>query len=115
MMMKEVIQMTISPEMFATIHAEAVEAAKAAVVGLPDNDACGFAWVEVFGVRSNSKLGKAMVAAGFRKSYTGALTYRNPSKAPVQSVGVLGKGAVAYANVLKKYGFAEAYGWSRLD
>ena len=32
-----------------------------------DRDACGFAWVNVWGVRSNSKLGKALQAAGCRK------------------------------------------------
>ena len=108
------MSVNISPEGFPAAHQMAFEAAQDAVAGLPDNDACGFAWVEVYGVRSNSKMGKAMLAAGFRKSYNGSLTLWNPSRAPVQSIGVLEKGAQAYAMTLKYYGF-EAYMCSRLD
>jgi hypothetical protein len=81
-----------------------------------DRDACGFAWVDVYGVRSNSKLGKWLKAAGFSKSYTGSLQLWNPSKAYVQSVSVLEAGAEAYARVLKeKLGLDKVYAGSRLD
>lgn len=81
-----------------------------------DRDACGFAWVNVWGVRSNSKLGKALQAAGFRKDYTGSLQLWNPSRAGVQSVSVLEAGAEAYAAVLKsKLGLERCYAGSRLD
>ena len=81
-----------------------------------DRDACGFAWVNVYKVRSNSKLGKALQAAGFRKSYTGALQLWNPSQAGVQSVGILEAGAEAYAEVLRtKLGLESCYAGSRLD
>ena len=81
-----------------------------------DRDACGFAWVNVWGVRSNSKLGKALQAAGFSKSYDGSLQLWNPSKAYVQSVSVLEAGAEAYARVLKeKLGLERCYAGSRLD
>jgi hypothetical protein len=81
-----------------------------------DRDACGFAWVDVYGVRSNSKLGKALIAAGFSKSYTGALQLWNPSKAYVQSISVLEAGADAYAKVLKdKLGLDRCYSGSRMD
>jgi hypothetical protein len=81
-----------------------------------DRDCCGFAWVNVWGVRSNSKLGKALQAAGFRKDYTGSLQLRNPSKAGVQSLSVLEAGAYAYAEVLKsKLGLEKVYAGSRMD
>jgi hypothetical protein len=81
-----------------------------------DRDACGFAWVNVWGVRSNSKLGKALQAAGFRKDYTGSLQLWNPSKAGTQSLNVLEAGAEAYAQVLRdKLGLDKVYAGSRMD
>ena len=81
-----------------------------------DRDCCGFAWVNVWGVRSNSKLGKALQAAGFRKDYTGSLQLWNPSKAGTQSLNVLEAGAEAYANVLRdKLGLEKVYAGSRMD
>ncbi len=81
-----------------------------------DRGACGFAWVNVWGVRKNSKLGQALQAAGFRKDYTGALSLWNPSKAAVQSLDILEAGAYAYAEVLKsKLGLEKVYAGSRMD
>ena len=81
-----------------------------------DRGPCGFAWVNVWGVRSNSKLGKWLLAAGFRKDYTGALCLWNPSKAAAQSIDVLEAGAYAYAEVLKqKLGLEKVYAGSRMD
>ena len=81
-----------------------------------DRGPCGFAWVNVFGVRSNSKLGKWLQAAGFRKDYTGALSLWNPGKAAAQSIDVLEAGAYAYAEVLKdKLGLEKVYAGSRMD
>ncbi len=91
-------------------------AAKEALQKYGDRDACGFAWVNVYGVRSNSKLGKALQAAGFRKDYTGALQLWNPSKAYVQSLNILEAGAYAYAEVIKqKLGLEKVYAGSRMD
>jgi hypothetical protein len=96
-----------------------VEAAKATRAYLSvhgDRDACGFAWVNVWGVRSNSKLGNALKAAGFRKDYTGALNFWNPSKSGTQSISALEAGAEAFAKVLKdKLGLEKVYAGSRLD
>jgi hypothetical protein len=95
---------------------QARTAAKEALQKYGDRDACGFAWVNVYKVRSNSKLGKALQAAGFSKSYTGGLQLWNPSKAGVQSVGILEAGAEAYAQVLRdKLGLESCYAGSRLD
>ena len=81
-----------------------------------DRGACGFAWVNVWGVRKNSKLGQALQAAGFRKDYSGALNLWNPSKAGVQSLDILEAGAYAYAEVLKaKLGLEKVYAGSRMD
>ena len=81
-----------------------------------DRGPCGFAWVNVWGVRSNSKLGNALKAAGFRKDYTGALSLWNPSGFPTQSISILEAGADAYAKVLKdKLGLDKVYAGSRMD
>ena len=60
-----------------------------------DRGACGFAWVNVYGVRSNSRLGKTLQTYGFSKSYTGGLSLWNPSKAATQSISILEAGADA--------------------
>jgi hypothetical protein len=81
-----------------------------------DRDACGFAWVNVWGVRSNSRLGKTLQSYGFRKDYTGSLQLWNPSKAGSQSISILEAGAEAYAKVLRdKLGLEQCYAGSRMD
>jgi len=95
---------------------QARTAAKAFLQAHGDRDCCGFAWVNVYGVSSNSKLGKALQAAGFRKDYTGSLQLWNPSKAATQSLNVLEAGAEAYAQVLRdKLGLEKVYAGSRMD
>ena len=80
-----------------------------------DRFACGFAWVDVYGVKGNTKLGKMLKAAGMRKDWTGkAFQIWNPANMPVQNVDTLEAGAEAAAGVFKKYGF-NAYAGSRLD
>ena len=95
---------------------QARTAAKAFYAKHGDRDACGFAWVNVWGVRSNSKLGKALQAQGFRKDHTGSLCMWNPSGFPTQSISILEAGAEAYAQVLKdRLGLDRVYAGSRLD
>jgi hypothetical protein len=79
-----------------------------------DQFACGFAWVNIYGVKGNTKLGKVLKQAGVRQDYTKAFQLWNPSGMPVQNVDTLEAGAEAAAKVLQKYGF-EAYAGSRLD
>ena len=79
-----------------------------------DNFPCGFAWVEIFGIKGNTKLGKAMKAAGLEKNYNGAYNIWNPSAVNFQNVDCKEAGAQAAADILKKYGFT-AYAGSRLD
>ena len=112
---------TATPEQIPSIVAEAESAAHAAaekyfreVLGGQDRFACGFAWVDIYGVKGNTKLGKALTAAGVRKSYTKSLQMWNPSKFGCQNIDTLEAGARAAAEVFKRYGF-EAYAGSRLD
>ena len=74
---------------------------------------CGFAWVEVFGVRGNTKVGRAFKALGISKM-GGGLYWHNPSRVPVQNVDAKMAGAVAAQRVLEGYGFT-AYAVDRLD
>mgnify|MGYP001553545924 CR=1 FL=1 len=83
-----------------------------------DGGACGFAWVDVYGVRSNSKLGKALQEVGFRKSYSGQLQLWNGRNGWYfgQSVDASEAGAIAYANKFKELlGLDRCYAGSRLD
>jgi len=115
------MSVAVSPEMVPQIVAEAQQAAQVAAakffqeqLGGRDQYACGFAWVDIYGVKGNTKLGKALTVNGFRKSYTKSLQMWNPSKFPCQNVDTLEEGAQAAAAVFKKYGFT-AYAGSRLD
>ncbi len=112
---------TATLDQIPAIVEEAKQAAHAAakeyfetVLGGQDRWACGFAWIDIYDVRSNSKIGKALQEAGFRKSYTRSLQLWNPSKFPCQNVDTLERGAQAAAEVLRKYGFT-VYAGSRLD
>jgi len=94
---------------------QARTAAKAFFQQHGDRDACGFAWVNVWGVRSNSRLGKTLQSFGFRKSYDGSLQLWNPSGAATQSISILEAGAEAYAKVITEKLGIKAYAGSRLD
>ncbi len=93
---------------------EARKAAEAAYAKYGDRDACGFAWTNIYRIKGNTKIGKMLKAAGLRQDYTKAFQIWNPSKMPVQSMGILEAGAEAAADVFRKYGF-EAYAGSRMD
>lgn len=81
-----------------------------------DRDACGFAWVTIHGVRSNSKEGKALCEAGFSKSYTGGLQLWNPAKSGTQSISALEEGAEAFRNYFKaRFPEVAIYTGSRMD
>ena len=104
-----------------TIVNEAKEAARIAAekffqekLGGVDQYSCGFAWVDIFGVKGNTKLGRALKEAGVQKSHTGAFQIWNPANMYVQNVDTLEAGAQAAADVFKQYGFT-AYAGSRLD
>ena len=95
-------------------RAEANRAARNALAQYGDRDACGFAWVNIYKVKGNTKLGKMLKAAGVRQDYTKAFQIWNPAGIGVQSMGILEAGAEAAADVFRKYGFT-AYAGSRMD
>jgi hypothetical protein len=80
---------------------------------LVEGGVCGFAWVNVYGIRSNSKLGKALTTLGFRKS-----DYHKSFQFWVfdggQSMERKEAYAYAMADVLQKSGL-RAYAGSRMD
>lgn len=115
------------PATFETVrvqmaHVQALDAAKKASREFADkfmsgNDGgpCGFGWVEVHRVRTNSKLGTALKTVGFEKSYNGGLRLSNEWW-PGQSLDAAEHGAVAYATVLKQeLGIKDCFGCSRID
>lgn len=79
-----------------------------------DRPMCGFAWVDIYGVKGNTKLGKMLKAADVRQSYEKTFRLWNPSALMVQNIDTLEVGAEAAAQVFKRYGFT-AYAGSRLD
>lgn len=113
--------MDYTKEQLVAIVAEAKQAAFVAAdkffkerLGGRDQYACGFAWTNIYGIKGNTKLGRALKAAGVRQDYTKAFQIWNPSGYGCQNVDTLEAGAQAAADVFKKYGFT-AYAGSRLD
>ena len=84
-------------------------------MGRKDQFACGFAWVEVFVDRTNSKQAQELIKAGFRKDYKPkCLSMWNPGDLPVQNIDIKEAGADAMATYLRSLGL-NAYSGSRLD
>lgn len=86
---------------------------------LGDTYPCGFAWTSLFTfngkrIKGNTKIGKALKAAGIEQSYDRSFQIWNPSGLPVQNVDIKEAGAEAAAEVFRRYGF-ESYAGSRLD
>ena len=102
-------------------HVRALAAAQSAAKAFSDKHfdgrdggPCGFAWVNCYKVRSNSRLGKALAEIGFRKSYQGGLQQWNKWWNG-QSVDAAEHGAVAYAKVMQEELKLDFYSGSRLD
>lgn len=84
-------------------------------LGGKDQYCCGFSWVEIYGIRANSKLGKFLTDAGIRKdSYRKCFIFHNETGVNCQNVDTKDAGSRAAAKVLTSYGF-RAYATSRLD
>ena len=79
-----------------------------------ESSCCGFAWVDIADVKGNTKLGRAMKAAGLKQDYKREFSIWNPSGLATQSIDVKEVGAQAAANVFRRYGF-KANAGSRLD
>ena len=96
---------------------EAVAAAQQMYAQVGERDACGFGWVDIFVERTNSKEAKALMAAGFRKSYKAkCLTLWDPAGLPTQSISVKEAGAQAFADFFRnQFPEARIYAGSRMD
>ena len=112
---------TVTPEQIPAIVAEAKQAAFEAAnkffqerLGGQDQYSCGFAWTTIYGVKGNTRLGKALAREGVTKAYSGGLQLWNPSGLHCQNIDTKEVGANAAAKVFQKYGF-RAYAGSRLD
>ena len=102
-----------------TIKAAALQHAQDAAVASIDYVGelgyCGFAWVEVSVPRTNSREAKALEKLGFKKSWRPRrMDMWKPGAYNGQSMDVHEQGAMAYAEVLQKYGFRAHMG-SRAD
>lgn len=75
---------------------------------------CGFAWVEIYGVKGNTRLGRMLKKVGVEQGYNRAFHIWNPSELPAQSVLIKEAGAYACAEYLRSKGF-NAHACSRLD
>ena len=100
------------------IRQEALDAAKRAAeqhldtVG--ENMYCGFAWVNIYGVKGNTNLGKTLKAAGIEQRQEKSYQIWNPSGVGTQGMLTKEVGAQAAADVFVKYGF-RSYRGSRAD
>ena len=84
-------------------------------MGREDRGCCGFAWVDVYVDRTNSKQAKELIQAGFSKSYKPkCLSLWNPGGLPVQNIDIKEAGAEALAKYLRVLGL-NAYSGSRMD
>jgi hypothetical protein len=113
--------MNYTKEQVIAIVAEAKQAAREAAdkyfqekLNGQDQYSCGFAWVNIMGIKGNTKLGKVLKAAGIKQDYTKAFSIWNPSEHNCQNIDTKEAGAYAAAEVFEKYGFT-AYAGSRLD
>jgi hypothetical protein len=113
--------MNYTKEQVIAIVAEAKQAAREAAdkyfnekLNGQDQYSCGFAWVNIMGIKGNTKMGKILKAAGVRQDYTKAFSIWNPSEHNCQNIDTKEAGAYAAAEVFEKYGFT-AYAGSRLD
>ncbi len=94
--------------------AEAAKATEDFLAKHGDRDACGFAWVTVY-EKGSTKMGRALIAAGFSKAYGGGLQMWNPSGNWTQCITAKEVGAEAAAKVLTEKLGVKAYAGSRLD
>ena len=102
------------------IIAEATQEARNAAAdayernGNTDWDCCGFAWVSFYGIKGNTKLGRAMKAAGIDQAWDRTFQIWGGKFYNGQSITIKEAACAAAANVFKRYGFNTGVG-SRLD
>lgn len=79
-----------------------------------DGFPCGFAWVWT-NTKRNTKIGRALLAAGFQKHHSGGLSWWNPSGSFTQNMDAKEAGAREAARVLREKLGIEASAQSRMD
>ena len=78
--------------------------------------ACGFGYVNIYGVRANSKVGKALKQIGFSKEdWSKSFQLWNPGGYGGQNVDIKEAGAEAYAAKFQEITGITIYAGSRLD
>lgn len=77
-------------------------------------DLCGFAWVTVY-EKGSTRIGRALLKAGFRKDYGSGLKLWNPSGHHTQCITAKEEGAMVAARILSEKLGVKAYANSRLD
>ena len=108
------MELNISKESIKNAHEEALAVAHEKAMKIPDEGACGFAWVSV-NVDGRSKVAKLLKEVGFSKSYFGGYHLWSPAKYAGQSVHAHYVGAHAYAKKFKELTGIDIYAGSRLD
>ena len=113
--------MEYTVEQLKSIVDEACSAAKVAAtkyfnekLGGNDRYACGFAWVSIYEVKGNTRLGRNLKKVGVKQAYDKSFQIWNPSGHHCQNIDTKEAGAVAAAEVFRKYGFT-SYAGGRLD
>ena len=104
------------PQLHAVATARAAAKAKELDAKYGQAWPCGFAWVNVTGIKLNTKVGKEFARLGFRKAYGYKNTVQlwNPSGHPTQNMDVKEEAAEAYAEVFRAAGY-DAFAGSRMD
>lgn len=82
--------------------------------GSTDWDACGFSWVNFYGIKGNTRLGRAMKSAGITQSWDRTFQIWGSKFYSGQSITIKEQACRAAADVFKRYGFNVGVG-SRLD
>ena len=90
------------------------DAATASIEANGELGYCGFAWVNIYGIKGSTRLGRRMKAAGYEKDYSGAYSIWNPCGLYTQCMSTKEAGARAAAQVFAAAGFT-AYAGSRPD
>ena len=92
----------------------AKDAAEAHLAQYGEHAYCGFAWINIYGIKGSTKLGRRMKQAGYEKDYSGAYSIWNPSGLGTQCMSTKEAGASAAAQVFKAAGFT-CYAGSSAD
>ena len=112
--------MNYTVDQIKDIIAEATQEARNAAAdayeanGNTDWDACGFAWVSFYGIKGNTKLGRALKAAGIDQAWDRSYQIWGGKFYSGQSISIKEAACRAASNVFKRYGFNTSVG-SRLD